>query len=240
MQHRYIHQTTSSRCVCSGLYICRYEKQKQNQQTKQLIFHSELYQKRPLFSHQTLQSYVKGTSSTTAPTHALPLNVRAIVDRMVAKNPADRPSVRYSNCRVESFCLLFSSLLLSYLVMSCLVMSCLILFCLVLSRLVTSCLVLFLVLFCFVLFCFVLFCFVLFCFVLFCFVLFCFVLFCFVLFCFVLFRLVSSCFIIVFECIFPFNLMFLKQASARRGHLPALFWNDVQFPCYILRVTHMA
>ena len=184
MQHRYIHQTTSSRCVCSGLYICRYEKQKQNQQIKQLIFHSELYQKRPLFSHQTLQSYVKGTSSTTAPTHALPLNVRAIVDRMVAKNPADRPSVRYSNCRVESFCLLFSSLLFSCLVLSCLVLSCLVLSCLVLSCLVLSCLVLS----CLVLFCF---------------------LFCFVLFCFVLFRLVSSCFIIVFECIFPFNLMFL-------------------------------
>ena len=186
MQHRYIHQTTSSRCVCSGLYICRCEKQKQNQQIKQLIFHSELYQKRPLFSHQTLQSYVKGTSSTTAPTHALPLNIRAIVDRMVAKNPADRPSVRYSNCRVESFCLLFSSLLFSSLVLSCLVLSChvlscLVLSCLVLSRLVMSCLVLS-------------------CLVLFCFVLFCFVLFCFVLFCFVLFRLVSSCFVLFYYC----------------------------------------
>lgn len=51
----------------------------------------EMYLKRPLFSHQALQSYVKGSSP---PTQGLPIQMKALIDRMISKKPSDRPSAR--------------------------------------------------------------------------------------------------------------------------------------------------
>ncbi len=52
----------------------------------------EIYQKKQLFSHQTLAAYFRGSPP---PTQGLPPIVRTVVERMIAKNPLERPTARY-------------------------------------------------------------------------------------------------------------------------------------------------